>query len=174
MTRNILLRFFCFLWTALAFAQQPVHLKVDASQVVREIDPKIYGQFLEHIYHSVNGGVWGEAVWNRSFEERLSQDDWRVRGGVLVTPPAADRESRFIVGSAAWGDYDFFVDARKNAGTGALAVGIFNARTPTKTPDLVLEDGRWYRVHVRVTGRRVQAFLDDKPAFDVTNETANV
>jgi len=61
MSRNLYLFFACAL--APAFAQ-PVHLKIDTTQVVREIDPKIYGQFLEHIYHSVNGGVWGEVVWN--------------------------------------------------------------------------------------------------------------
>src|ERR1044071_3369433 len=103
---------YLFVFSTSAFCQS-VHLKVDTSQVVREIDPKIYGQFLEHIYHSVNGGVWGEMVWNRSFEERLSPDDWRVRGGVLVTPAATDRESRFLIGSEAWRDYDYFVDVRK-------------------------------------------------------------
>ena len=95
---------------------QPAHLKVDTTAIVHQIDPKIYGQFLEHIYHSVNGGLWGEAVWNRSFEERLSPDDWRVRGGVLVSPPPSDRESRFLIGSEAWVDYDYFIDFRKTAG----------------------------------------------------------
>jgi alpha-N-arabinofuranosidase len=51
-------------------AQPPVNLAIDASRVVGRIDERIYGHFLEHIYHSCNGGLWGELVWNRSFEFR--------------------------------------------------------------------------------------------------------
>ena len=37
-------------------------LKIDTDEVVGQIDDKIYGHFLEHIYHSCNGGLWGEVV----------------------------------------------------------------------------------------------------------------
>jgi alpha-N-arabinofuranosidase len=47
----------------------PLTLTVDPARVVRPIDTRLYGQFLEHIYHSCNGGLWGDVVWNRSFEE---------------------------------------------------------------------------------------------------------
>ncbi|HML74138.1 MAG TPA: alpha-L-arabinofuranosidase C-terminal domain-containing protein [Anaerohalosphaeraceae bacterium] len=47
-----------------------ITLSVNTEQVVGQIDERIYGHFLEHIYHSVNGGLWGELVWNRSFEFR--------------------------------------------------------------------------------------------------------
>jgi hypothetical protein len=47
----------------------PVSLTVDPDKVVGHIDGRIYSQFLEHIYHSCNGGLWGDVVWNRSFEE---------------------------------------------------------------------------------------------------------
>ena len=47
----------------------PVSLTVDPDKVVGPIDERIYGHFLEHIYHFCNGGFWGEVVWNRSFEE---------------------------------------------------------------------------------------------------------
>lgn len=46
-----------------------VSLTVDPDTVVGHIDERLYGQFLEHIYHSCNNGLWGEVVWNRSFEE---------------------------------------------------------------------------------------------------------
>ncbi|MCY3018809.1 MAG: alpha-N-arabinofuranosidase [Planctomycetota bacterium] len=46
-----------------------VSVTVDPDKVVGHIDERLYGQFLEHIYHSCNGGLWGEVVWNRSFEE---------------------------------------------------------------------------------------------------------
>ena len=195
MSRNLYL-FFVF-GLAPTFAQ-PVHLKVDTTQVVREIDPKIYGQFLEHIYHSVNGGVWGEVVWNRSFEERLSTDDWRTRAGVLLSPPETARESRFPIGAETWADYDFFVDIRKTGGEAILAgvrasraggimlsfegneVKLIRAvtdrqtrntnRTTLATANLALENGRWYRIHLRAAARQVQAFVDDKPVFDVKIE----
>lgn len=190
------MRFTCFFWAALALAQQNVHLKVDTTQVVRQIDPKIYGQFLEHIYHSVDGGVWGEVVWNRSFEERPSPDDWRVRGGILVAPAATDRDSRFMIGSEAWVDYDYFVDICKTGGEGALLAGarattrgaglalsfdgkqaqlvrtISNRQTgatDTSTlgkADFALENGRWYRIHLRAEGRHLKAFVDEKPLLD--------
>ena len=178
---------------------QPVQLKIDTSQVVREIDPKIYGQFLEHIYHSVDGGLWGEVVWNRSFEERLSPEDWRVRGGVLASPAASEHESRFMIGSEAWGDYDYFVDMRRTGGDGGVMAGVRSSRgsaltltfdgkrvqlirdvanrqtrstdqSTLGTTDLALEAGRWYRVHMRVQGHTVRAFVDDKPLFDVKVE----
>src|SRR5580704_8571787 len=108
MSRNICI---LFIFSLVPLCAQPVRLQVDATQVVKEIDPKIYGQFLEHIYHSVNGGLWGDVVWNRSFEERLSPDDWRTRGGVLLAPAVShesSHESLFMIGSEAWADYDYF------------------------------------------------------------------
>lgn len=185
MHRNLCLFFAVTL--APTFAQ-PVHLKVDTTQVVRQIDPNIYGQFLEHIYHSVNGGIWGEVVWNRSFEDRLSPDDWHTHAGVLMSPPASDHESRFAIGADTWRDYDFLIDIRRTAGEGAIKVGVRsskgNAATlvfdgkraqltqkqPLGTADFALENGRWYRIHLRAVGHQVQAFVDDKPLFDVKIE----
>jgi alpha-N-arabinofuranosidase len=46
-----------------------VSLVLEPGQAVNRVDEGIYGHFLEHIYHSVNGGLWGELVWDRSFEE---------------------------------------------------------------------------------------------------------
>ena len=55
------------LWTA-ANAQTVVDVTVNPDKPLSRIDNKIYGHFLEHIYNSCNGGLWGELVWNRSFE----------------------------------------------------------------------------------------------------------
>ena len=38
-------------------AQENVSISIDPSKVEGKIDEKIYGHFLEHIYHSVNGGL---------------------------------------------------------------------------------------------------------------------
>ena len=84
---------------------QTVSLTVNTDTVLHGIDPKIYGQFLEHIYHSVNGGIWGEVVWNRSFEETLTQGAWKVNGGVLEAA-GGNGDSRFRFGAETWRDYD--------------------------------------------------------------------
>jgi hypothetical protein len=44
-------------------------LFIEPNEIVCQIDEKICGYFPEHIYHSVNGGLWGERVWNHSFED---------------------------------------------------------------------------------------------------------
>jgi alpha-N-arabinofuranosidase len=63
---------------------EPVKLVVNTDKVVQKIDDKIYGQFLEHIYHSASNGLWGEVVWNRSFEEPTPTGS-RGRGAAVPT-----------------------------------------------------------------------------------------
>src|SRR5205085_5029128 len=50
-------------------APTQVALSINADKVIKPVDVLLYGHFLEHIYHSAHGGLWGELVWNRSFEE---------------------------------------------------------------------------------------------------------
>jgi alpha-N-arabinofuranosidase len=72
-------------------------LTVDSDKVVKPIDVKLYGHFLEHIYHSLNGGLWGEVVWNRSFEEGLPRPGGRGRGAPTQpepSPPAGGTAAR--------------------------------------------------------------------------------
>lgn len=52
---------------------------------MHRIDEKIYGHFLEHIYNSCNAGLWGDIVWNHSFEENLSRGHWSVKDVILLT-----------------------------------------------------------------------------------------
>src|SRR4051794_22241531 len=94
---------------------EPVSLRVDTSRPVRDIDPKIYGQFLEHIYHSVNGGLWGDLVWNRSFEDRPPQGRWDVEDHALTQRSRA-QGARLIFGDPSWRDYEFTVEAEKVGG----------------------------------------------------------
>jgi hypothetical protein len=37
-----------------------IELTLKPEQELNRIDEKVYSHFLEHIYHSVNGGLWGE------------------------------------------------------------------------------------------------------------------
>src|SRR4051794_9710685 len=106
---------------------QTVNLTINTGTVLHPVDPKIYGQFLEHIYHSINGGIWGEVVWNRSFEETLTEGVWTVNGEVLQAT-GGDTESRFRFGSPAWRDYELTLDMMRPAGSGVLAVGVRSNR----------------------------------------------
>lgn len=63
-------------------AQQIIKLKIDPGKVTGHIPVGIYGHFLEHILGSVNGGLWGELVMNRSFEELTPMP----RNNRMITP----------------------------------------------------------------------------------------
>jgi alpha-N-arabinofuranosidase len=89
---------------------QGVTLTVDPDNVVSEIDEKIYGHFLEHIYHSVNGGLWGELIWNRSFEQnKLGQ--WTVQDDTIAQE-SMGTNVRLTFGDPNWRDYEYTLEAR--------------------------------------------------------------
>jgi alpha-N-arabinofuranosidase len=183
-------------------AEVTVSLTVDADKVVGHIDENIYGQFLEHIYHSCNGGLWGEIVWNRSFEESHAAD-WSVKGGCLQSPRRTAKESQLILGDGAWRDYELSAEVCKTGGKDAVVVGlrsnrdrytlvlggagnsrhelqrsVNNRKTRKQEVEVLatvpgrLETGRWHRVRVRCEGRRLQAWLDDQPLMDVNDKAA--
>jgi alpha-N-arabinofuranosidase len=195
--------FFLFL-TALLLAPlaglhaQTVTLRVDPGKSVGHIDERIYGHFLEHIYHSCNGGLWGEVVWNRSFEETCSRDTgWRVSDGVLETPPDLRRETR-VRFQESWHDYEFTLDAQKTGGDGELWVvfreDVFGARDTlvlgqeirlehfgrnpqTRQEETVtlatargtVANDHWQQIRVRCEKQHLQVWLNGQPLFDVTD-----
>jgi alpha-N-arabinofuranosidase len=103
------------LFAAVTWGQ--VRVSIDPGRVVGRIDEKIYGQFLEHIYHSCNGGLWGEMVWDRSFEETplIGGGTWRIEDDALVQTSRA-ANVRFPFGDPAWKDYQFTLEAQKTGG----------------------------------------------------------
>ncbi len=171
---------------------QTVSLTVNTGTVLHAIDPKIYGQSLEPVI----GGLWGEVVWNRSFEDTLTRGVWKVNGGVLEAAGGGD--SRFHFGAETWRDYEISVDLMRAAGDGVLEVAARSNRHAnyavslggpdgfelTQTVDnpqtrraetIVLgkaagklENGRWYNVRLRVEGAGLQVRVDDKVLFDLS------
>ena len=61
-------------------------LQVDTDRRIGQIDPKIYGQFLEHINHSVEDGLFAEQIRGAGFEGRDFDTYWTAFG-----PPNAVR-----------------------------------------------------------------------------------
>src|SRR5689334_23886786 len=64
----------------LAGAAQPATgvaiLQIDTDRQIGTIDPKIYGQFLEHINHSVEDGLFAEQIRGAGFEGTDFETYW--------------------------------------------------------------------------------------------------
>jgi alpha-N-arabinofuranosidase len=175
-----------------------VSVRIDPDRIVNRIDDKIYGHFLEHIYNSVNGGLWGELIWNRSFELN-DVGNWRVDQGVL-TQDNLGPNRRFLFGDAAWDDYEFTLRAKKTGGHEGFLIlfrvnsdeefywcnlgGWGNARHQIERglddgrrwqavgPSVPgkIESDRWYRIKVRCEGHHIQVWLDDELLLDFTDD----
>ena len=70
MKRSVLL--YVLLSSCAVLPASPVELAVRPDVTLNAVDESIYGFLLEHIYHSCDNGVWGEKVFNRSFEDRAN------------------------------------------------------------------------------------------------------
>ena len=85
MLRRFLLS--CLLTTSLAASAglaAEVSLTLRPERPLNKIDEKVYGHFLEHIYHSCNGGLWGDLIWDRSFEGGGANIAWTMQDGCLA------------------------------------------------------------------------------------------
>ncbi len=175
--------------------QATVRLSIDPTTVVNRVDEKVYGHFLEHIYHSCNGGLWGELVWNRSFEE-TSGGRWRIEEGQVVQE-GMGTDQRLVFGDPAWTDYEFTLEAQKTGGAEGFLIlfrvasrgrfywynigGWGNVRHQLEKgtgrqwgpvgPGVRdrIETGKWYRIRVRCEGNHIQIWLDDRQVLDYTD-----
>ena len=180
-------------------AAAEVRLTVDASRVTGRIDERIYSHFLEHIYHSCNGGLWGDLVWNRSFEEAAMH--WSASDGI-VEQASTDADRRLTFGDPKWTDYEFTLEARKADGAEGFLVlfrvsgkdefywmnlggwgnthhGVERGVKGEKRHKGLkgcgegsIETGRWYRLRARCEGRHFQFWLDDRQILDFTDDDA--
>jgi len=178
----------------------PNPLLIEPDEVVGEIDEKVYGHFLEHIYHSVNGGLWGELVWNRSFE--LSGGggaNWSIEGDELVQS-GLGTDIHMEFGDTAWDDYELTLEAKKDSGSEGFLI-LFRApnsdnfywlnlggwantlhaiekevnggRTVvTSQISGSINTGLWYEIRIQCEGNNFQVWLDDSQLFDYTDTSS--
>lgn len=176
---------------ARAEATEPLRLTIEPQTVVNRIDVKVYGHFLEHIFHSVNGGLWGERVWNRSFEQ---SGRWQLQDGEVVQR-SLDQNVRLLFGDRKWRDYEFTLEAKKTGGGEGFLVlfrvtdegfywanlggwgntrhtlecgrkGLGRWKSVGPSVNGSIEQGRWYTIRVRCDGPHYQVFLDGKRLID--------
>jgi alpha-N-arabinofuranosidase len=181
------------LWaTAAAQETARVDYKVEPSTVENTVDAKIYGQFLEHIFNSVHGGLWGDLILNPSLEAH-GGGGWTIKDDAVVSSqPITDQKLTF--GDERWGDYELTLEAQKIEGAEGFIVmfrvadaGRFywvnfggwgnrehgiqkNGGAMGKHVEGSIEKGRWYKVRIRCEGARIQAFLDEQRVLDETDE----
>ncbi len=66
----------------LASAGESAIISVNGAQAGPAINPRMYGIFLEEINHGVDGGLYGEMVRNRAFEDSRSPEGYTLQDGV--------------------------------------------------------------------------------------------
>jgi alpha-L-arabinofuranosidase len=66
----------------LTFGNESAVIAIDASQSGPAINPRMYGIFLEEINHGVDGGLYGELVRNRGFEDSRPPEGYTLQDGV--------------------------------------------------------------------------------------------
>jgi alpha-N-arabinofuranosidase len=178
---------------------QHISLTLHPDRVVNQVDLKIYGHFLEHIYHSCNGGLWGELIWNRSFEGSGTPQAW-TRSDDCLAQLGGGTNVRLVFGEPSWGDYEFTVEARKTGGAEGFLVilraadarefywanlgGWGNAghalergirgedrwRAVTRRRTGRIESDRWYQIRSVCQGRRIRVWLDDELIIDYLDD----
>ena len=62
-------------------------LEVDMNTRGADVPASMYGIFFEEINHAGDGGLYGEMLMNRSFEERVIPEGYKVENNELVAPP---------------------------------------------------------------------------------------
>ncbi len=175
---------------------------VNPDKILHTVDEKVYGHFLEHIYNSVNNGLWGDLVWNRSFERLTgSSGEWSIDNDEVIQSSLSDNV-RLMFGSTTWTDYEFTVEAQKTDGNEGFLI-LFRANGESfywanfggwnntqhaiekGTPGVrwsifgspvpgSITSGKWYFVRIRCEGNQFQVWLDDTKFFDFTDNNAHL
>ncbi|KJD34679.1 hypothetical protein PK35_02620 [Tamlana nanhaiensis] len=181
-----------------------VTYSIDTEQVEHQIDINVYGQFLEHIYNSANNGLWGDMVWNRSFE-RLSgtSGDWHISENEIIQN-SLNENVRLTFGDVVWQDYEINLQAKKTGGNEGFLV-MFRANGDNfywlniagwGNTQHAIEKGNvgggrwsvynnltspgsivnnvWYDIRIRCEGNHFQVWFDGTLLFDFIDNNAHL
>src|SRR5689334_10481749 len=85
---KVLASLLLFCLTAPAFERALI--TVDVSKPGPAINPRMYGIFLEEINHAVDGGLYGELIRNRAFEDSRAPEGYTYRNGAWRNPHGFD------------------------------------------------------------------------------------
>ena len=172
---------------------------INTANILNTIDEKVYGHFFEHIYHSANGGLWGELVWNRSFEiNSTGQALWNIEGDELVQS-SLETDINMVFGNSLWTDYELTLEAQKISGdegfliiyraidannfywlnlggwgngTHAIQKEVNGSRsTVSNSISGSITSGQWYNIRIRCEGNNVLVYLDDELMFDFDDDS---
>ncbi|MBW6534166.1 MAG: T9SS type A sorting domain-containing protein [Mariniphaga sp.] len=172
---------------------------IDTKQIEHQIDINVYGQFLEHIYNSTNGGLWGDLVWNRSFERIVgSGGEWNIEGDAIVQS-SLNENIRLLFGETNWQNYEITLQAQKLGGDEGFLVlfradgdnfywlnigGWGNSQHAIEkgaagegrwgvfnglTSSGSIATAVWYDIKIRCEGNRFQIWFDGDLLFDFTD-----
>ena len=103
------------------FSEINLNCEIDPSKKTHKIDEKVYGQFLEHIYRSCNGGLWGDIIWNRSFEVMPAGGIWALEDDEIVLRNKSNKV-RLDIGDRKWTNYEINLQFQLTSGKSEIQV----------------------------------------------------
>lgn len=128
-------------------------IEVDADRVTGEVHPFLFGQFIEHEYNTIEGGLWAELLHDRKFEEGDKDRDG-VSDGWVPEERVTNRYWELVNGKGPYVHYlldhhEFYgggiSQAIEQTGEGHRA-GIYQI-------EIQLVKGRSYSFHVYLKSR---------------------
>jgi hypothetical protein len=162
----------------------PVGLTVHTDQTAKTISTGIYGQFLEHIFNSVHGGLWGDQILNGTLEPRPTSRGRRpgpaptdAAAAVPSATPAAVPTSNPPRNWEFVGDADEVTLDRDNPFNSEVSVHLAGKAGSNSTAgpgirqrNIALKQGEKYTfsLYARGNGSVVAAFDDNTPVFSKT------
>lgn len=75
---------FVFLACAGPLGASTATINIDATQKWPELNPRMYGVFLENLNHGVDGGLYAELIQNRGFEDAKPPEGYFYQDGRWV------------------------------------------------------------------------------------------
>ena len=153
-------------------AEAQLSLTVHTDQTAKTISTGIYGQFLEHIFNSVHGGLWGDQILNGTLELRPPRSRRSMRRGITTLAPTTPRNWELVSDAN-----EVIIDRENpfNAEVSARIVAKTGGNSSTgpgiRQQNIALKQGEKYTfsLYARGSGNVVATFYDgNTPVFSKT------